>query len=725
MLNEEMLLLALNDTEDALLERTRKALGYKLRERKRGPGKTVRIVLIAAVLSALLIGAAYAAGLVGLGNMRAGSLFGMKMLSMEGLSDSPEGQALSEWLSYYDAHRNDPFDAQEAIDLMDDYGPYGVTTREMADEVDALCGKYGLNRLGALSTSFYEAAGVGKLTRGNEAFENDYGGGYVYTSGSFQFDGTLLTVETPSTAEAASQALNVAPRVSILPQTPQAAGGGTYMIPYQFRRAMKGVLGYVTMNAGDPNDYTEWQHTTTDGQTLTVSDSAHGAFLILDRPDSFVVVSVAKSGWADSFNDGRLDGLGDKFVGFALSHEDLEAVADSFNWAALDDPTLGMDGEFTYHQYSAESAVDRLTNPDIDLSMIPESQANLKPTISAVYEQQIAPYIQDFHLVDYSIEWGKAETGWISFTGTPIKPLNWRKVPSDKGEVYCRSVYVTKDENGLPLALESFDMLPIPKKDMAKNIGTEDAPDYIWLKNETKVLASASLYVQQNGKTYTISDPAVLEDLTLMLRDSDIDSFDEGDYRFNPLYLTYTDGSRDLVFTAASGANAFRQYGQWQGYQFGRTIFDLFGVPLEAKGYTKHDGILTAHMESPDPSMLKWIEMDFTANGDLIERRIMSDQVRQMRYEYDENHNCVRETWWDGGVMSNEIVSSYTEDGRILHSETHTGNMWSVLDYEYDELGRLTAELHRDNDDAPGFTGGNIYYSYDADGNCRRKMGWE
>ena len=96
MLNEEMLLLALNDTEDALLERTRKSLGYKLRERKRGAGKIVRIVLIAAVLSALLIGAAYAAGLVGLGNMRAGSLFGMKMLSMEGLSDSPEGQALSE-----------------------------------------------------------------------------------------------------------------------------------------------------------------------------------------------------------------------------------------------------------------------------------------------------------------------------------------------------------------------------------------------------------------------------------------------------------------------------------------------------------------------------------------------------------------------------------------------------------------------------------------------------
>ena len=717
MLNEEMLLFALNDMDDALLERTRKALGYKLRERKRSPGKIVRIVLIAAVLSALLIGAAYAAGLVGLGNMRAGSLFGMKMLSMEGLSDSPEGQALSEWLSYYDVHRNDPFDAQEAIDLMDDYGPYGVTTREMADEIDALCGKYGLNRLGALSTppderSFYKAAGVGKLTHGNEAFENDYGGGYVYTSGSFQFDGTLFSTGTLAvTGEDTGDS------------SPE--GGAKVVIPYQFRRAMKGVLGYVTMNAGDPNDYTEWQHTTPDGQTLTVSDSAHGAFLILDRPDSFVVVSVAKSGWADSFNDGRLDGLGDKFVSFALSHEDLKDIADSFNWAALDDPALGMDGEFTYHQYSAESAVDRLTNPDIDLSMIPESQANLKPAISAVYEQQIAPYIQDFHLVDYSIEWGKADLGWISFTGTPVKPINWRTVPSDKGAVYCRSVCVTRDENGLPLALDSFDMMPIPKKDMTKNIGTEESPDWIWLKNEAKVLASASLYVQQDGKTYTISDPAALEDLTLMLRDSDIDSFDEGDFRFNPLYLTYTDGSRDLVFTAASGANAFWQFGMWQAYQYGRTIFDLFGVPLEAKGYTNHDGTLTAHVDSADQRMLKWIEMDYTENGDLIERRIMSDQLRQMKYEYDGNHNCVRETWWDGGVMSNEIVSSYSDDGRILHSETHTGNMWSVVEYEYDELGRLTAEIHRDNDDAPGFTGGNIYYSYDADGLCRRKMGWE
>ena len=46
-------------------------------------------------------------------------------------------------------------------------------------------------------------------------------------------------------------------------------------------------------------------------------------------------------------------------------------------------------------------------------------------------------------------------------------------------------------------------------------------------------------------------------------------------------------------------------------------------------------------------------------------------------------------------------------------------------EYHYDAQGRLIEELHSDSDDAPGFTGGNIYYSYDEDGNCRRRMGWQ
>ena len=70
MLNEEMILFALNDMDDTLLERTRRALGFRLGKKKRSGRKHLRILLLAAVISTLLVGAAWAAGLIGLGNMR-------------------------------------------------------------------------------------------------------------------------------------------------------------------------------------------------------------------------------------------------------------------------------------------------------------------------------------------------------------------------------------------------------------------------------------------------------------------------------------------------------------------------------------------------------------------------------------------------------------------------------------------------------------------------------
>lgn len=700
MLTEEKLLFALNDMDDGLLESTRRRLNYQIRSGKKPRARRLwRTILIAAVIAALMIGTAWAAGLVGLGNMRAGELFGTKVLSMEGLSDSPEGQALREWLLYYNEHSGDAFDPAEAFALQDEYGSYGVTTKEMAAKVDELCGKYGLEKLGKLSCpaderSFWKSAGVGKLTGGSADYENDYLGGYVYPGGTFQFDGALFPA------------------------------GEAYAVPYQFRRAMKGSFGYVVSNAGDPNDYTEWTYKTADGTALTISDSPSGAFFLIDRTDSFVTVSISKSGLADYFNDGVIDGIGDAFVSFDLSPEQLEAIAETFRWKALDDPDAGMDGEFHYHQY-AERGSDSLISDEIDLSLL-EGNEVLKVAVSAVYEQQIAPYIRDFELVDCSLEWGNATMGWISFKGTPKKALDWNRIPAEDGELYCRSVLVTRDEQGMPVAGESFDMLPVEKLGNTRNIGTQEDPDYIWLGTERKEIASAALFVQQTGEDYTISSPADIETLTLMLRKDAVPSFDSSDRRFNPLYLTFTDGSRGLAFTAASGANAVWIHGEWQGYQYGQTIFELFGVPLEAKGYTRQGGVLTSRMEEDGPySMIAWVEYDWAENGDPMERRVMSDKLRPARYEYDEHHNRVRETWWEGETMTQETRNEYDAEGKLLRSETHIGSNWMQAEYHYDAQGRLIEELHSDSDDAPGFTGGNIYYSYDEDGNCRRRMGWQ
>ena len=103
----------------------------------------------------------------------------------------------------------------------------------------------------------------------------------------------------------------------------------------------------------------------------------------------------------------------------------------------------------------------------------------------------------------------------------------------------------------------------------------------------------------------------------------------------------------------------------------------------------------------------------------------MSDQLRPARYEYDGENNRVRETWWEGDTMTRETVNTYDKDGKILKAKTQNGGGWMTAEYHYDEQGRLTEEIHHDSDDLPGAIGGNVYYEYDAEGNCRRTLGWQ
>ena len=166
-----------------------------------------------------------------------------------------------------------------------------------------------------------------------------------------------------------------------------------------------------------------------------------------------------------------------------------------------------------------------------------------------------------------------------------------------------------------------------------------------------------------------------------------------------------------------------RIYGNSQRYGLGLSIFELFGVPLQAKGYSEQDGVVTARLEYPDSDFIPWVEIAYQKDGPAIARHAMSDMLREAHYEYDELGRIVRETWWEGATMTVEQTWTYGEDGKLLQWNSSSGNRWETVSYEYDALGRLTAEIHRDNDDLPGATGGNFYYSYDEDGNCRRTLG--
>ena len=138
MLNEEMLLLALNDTDDALLERTRKALGYKLREKKRSAGKIVRIVLIAAVLSALLIGASGSGCVTKLANQVIVNL-GIAAVS-EAFVRETEGEEPAEEQYTYQGHVLDLTDAVRTSVLLE------VPTRILCrEDCKGLCDQCGAN----------------------------------------------------------------------------------------------------------------------------------------------------------------------------------------------------------------------------------------------------------------------------------------------------------------------------------------------------------------------------------------------------------------------------------------------------------------------------------------------------------------------------------------------------------------------------------------------------
>ena len=693
MLSEQVLF-ALNDADDMELERARSSLGYgtkKVRARRR---QVLRTLLIAAAISVLFATTAFAAGWFGLGSLRAGQLFGVDVISLEGLWNSPEGKALSEWLSFYEQHRGDAFDPEEAFALSEDYEGYGVTTREMADKVDELCEKYGLRRLGSVRVpedekTYYRAAGVGKLTAGTGEIENDFLSGYVYEDGTFQFDGKLYCSDR------------------------------AYPIPYSFRSSAKGTLGYVAMNVGVPDSFEEWDYTAGGGTVLHLANNDALSLMLLDTGDSFVVLTFGHSSHADYYGDGIIDGVGDEPVSFTLSREELEALAGAFRWEALRDPEAGMDEPFTRHRFAAPA--QPALPEDVDFSA---AEAQDRYYLGLACEEQIAPYIRDFRLVDYRLDiWGSETTGWIAFTGTPKTALSWARVPSGEGTLFCRSLSLTAGgPEGSWLAGEAFDMLPYEPLRDSRDIGTDGEHDYIYLGTDLPEITAASLYVQQTGETYTLTEADALSRLQKLLRFNRVPAPPEKD-GWNPLYLSLADGRSALVYTAADGSDSVCMFGQWQRYEWGVDLFSLFDVPLSAAGYSRTGDVLTARTEGRDDRMAQWVEVDYQADGPALERRVMSDMLRAARYEYDDAGNLTRESQWEGDTMTMETVCRYTGDGRLLHSESRWGSFWETEDYAYDDRGRLTAIIVHDSDDLPGAAGGNTYYSYDAQGNCRISRG--
>lgn len=217
-------------------------------------------------------------------------------ISLSGYQDMPEGKASAEWYSFLNGY--DVTGAAVAADanpggVDEKYALYQVYNQEMADKLEEIVEKYDLK----LHTAFIDVyehpeamEGIWEALGENRAYS-----AYMYEDGTFQFDGEYD-----------------------LPDY------GT--VDYQFRRAVRGTFNEVVLNVGDISQYKEWIYRTACGQTVTLALSPYKALVLADLGDSFVTVNVLAGTETDPE---------DIFSSGPISAEDLEALADSFDFTVL------------------------------------------------------------------------------------------------------------------------------------------------------------------------------------------------------------------------------------------------------------------------------------------------------------------------------------------------------------------------------------------------------
>lgn len=701
------LLSAFTDIRDAYIEDTRAALGYGGDDRaahaprRRGVTRLARAVLIAAIITALLTAAAYAAGWLGLAGLRIGAQAntGLVRISLQGLADTPEARGATEWLDYIAAQNQTPRegDAALAADCAAKYGTYGIANQADLNMLNTLCEKYDLVPLGTSRTpknerEFCEMASVGRLTARADGYVNEYQSAYVYSSGTFHAEGRIY-----SDAHA-------------------------YDIPYQLTRSEKGVLDYVTISVADVNDFTEREYVSAGGAALHLANAAPEAarrqsFIFLETDDAFISVSFLHEAAADYLGDGVIDGVGDEYVTYDIPDAELEMLAECFDWAAFSDPSRGMDTDFApTREYASvdTAALIAVRDKAADFSAAEGDEA-AEYFLRLTYAQELEEHIAGFHLVDYLLIPGSNRCiGWLQFSGVAKTPLDWAYEVRDGERVYCRSVDLSRDSSGGEWSVGAgIDMRPAMPQEPLDPAARERGCVGAALAD----LTGATLFVRATGEWYSISDPAALDKLGQTLRFNPIPGGRAQCTVWDPIFLEHADGSTTLAYTLDSGENLLYIYGSTQSGMLGVSIFDLFGVPRASRGYSERDGVVTTHIDATAGAAALAVEYDYVKDGACIARRITDElgETRERHFEYDAAGRLSRDTMHEpDGSVSRTCAYTYDASGLLAARRDDWAGGWTREEFFYDAQGRLSRVDSYSNEraSAPVCT----RYSYSPDG---------
>lgn len=222
------------------------------------------------------------------------------MISLQGVTGSPEYMACMEWQKFLEEYDTDDQVLAKVgnapTGFEEEYGEYLCYSQEMADKIDEICEKYQLIKLNGFAEfgdyeDFCSKTGSGDICGTSENVFIAYEGGYYYADGTFLFEGTAAIT-----------------------------GEGGCMTSFQFCRNMKGTFNGAALNVGNMEEYKQWEYETKRGEKVLLANSSHKALIIVEKEKSFSVVNMLGNILGDSFD---------------VSDEALEKLADGFDFSAL------------------------------------------------------------------------------------------------------------------------------------------------------------------------------------------------------------------------------------------------------------------------------------------------------------------------------------------------------------------------------------------------------
>ena len=191
-------------------------------------------------------------------------------------------EALSEWLAFTNTYDQDLKIAAQADKDMKAGKPwnipenynitYGCYSQEMVDKLNSIVKKYDLNLLSTcISCEYYEgnvilgALGLDGLIVPSKFVDVEYGGGYFFQEGTFDINMTISL----------------------------DAGDWKWENAYgRYRYSVKEFFDPATGAISSDREYTQWNYTRKDGQTVLLVLSEETARIYADLPDAFVSIHV-------------------------------------------------------------------------------------------------------------------------------------------------------------------------------------------------------------------------------------------------------------------------------------------------------------------------------------------------------------------------------------------------------------------------------------------------